>query len=711
MDERRTTGPMARALAWLLSCTTAMVGVPGCGSVDDTQPSASERDDSDEPEDVTVPAHGDAPPQRDPRHRDRIALAGTQPPPPLPDPALFGAPDPSQWQLDTIAHAVPASRAAELDPRVGTIEIELEVRPSVLPDRWVDFALSLTASREQGGDAIARFDFDSTDIGRIQGDGPRELVDALLADVAAAPATCSDSLTSRAPAHGDGELELTNADDPQAGGGMWAGGAMWWARAICPSQRDRYILANVVALFALSQFDLSIGEGIAKCELLPVPAQAQACSEAAAGAQTTIAIVAIPSVQNAAQFAALAYVLADQIKNMAAAVGLGGPAGPAWFPIFAGANALTAVSVGQAALGAASRADAATFAAIQTMLPFAQLEPQVLTGLEMVLPRVQRHHEELHFLVLCLSNIARWIAVAGVIGLVALVVLALANEEQESIDALASRTSPVQYDPHVGPPALAGRRPTLLDGDEVVLEGPLLPRANQYAAAYPLAFDISALVPSYVQAATLAEAQGRTRREIQFGYVDPELVLTEDVWGIEALTGLPMLLAPAGTPIVLDGTYLAADAVPELVVENGAVHAKGAWLDLAAEETDAAGAPIAPPWVCVGTEHTCPLGVDTTGSPEQIAAHEVMTRYWKVMATSSIVDLESGEAFEDYAGYRVSIAAPRERPSDPCFSEFDYDEWRWIWDQTLPGCGPQGVDAGGGGEPGGGPPGGPPTLP
>ena len=704
MDEGRSTGPLARALAWLLSCTTAIATLPGCGQPHDAiEPELVELAEIDETAAIAAAQPGD-PPTRPQGGIDRFAERGLLPPPALPDPTLFGAGDPSTWQIDTLERVVPASNANAIDPRVRTIEVEVEVRPSLLPDRWVDYAMTLTAVREEGGAALARIDFDSSDAGTMRGDGSRALVDAMLADVAVAPASCSDTFTT--PGLGDAPRgagdALTDASDPQAGGGMWAGGAMWWARMLCPTQRDAYIIANLAALFALSLFDADLGAGIATCEALPIPAEAQACSAAAADAQTTIAIVAIPSVQNAAQFATLGYVLSDQIRNMAAAVGLGGPAGPQWWPIFAAANALTVVSVGQAALGMAVRANGAVLAAIAVIAPFPQLEPQALFGFNTVYPRMLQHQERLHFLVLCLANVARWIAVAGLIGFIALVVIAALNAEPEPLDALASRASPTTYDPLVGPPALTGRRPVMLDGEEVILEGPLLPRANHYASAFPLAFDIAALAPSYVQAATLGEWQGRTSRSIQFGYADPELALTEDVWGIDALTGLPTLLASAGTPVVLDGTYLPANAVPELVVEFGAVHARGAWLDLAGQETDAAGNPIFLPWVCVGTEHTCPLGFDTTGSPEQIAAHETVTRYWKITATTSIVDVESGEPIEDAAGYRVSITAPRERPTDPCYADFDYDEWRWVYDVMLPGCGPHGIDPGDSGGPGDG---------
>lgn len=710
---RRTSRVAARALAWVMSATTMTASLPGCDRAQHDAPAGALASDDD------GPVRSAAAPRRD--HEapslDDLVLTDLEPPPPLVDPSLFGIdPDPAHWRLPESTYRVPADAVAALDGRVQQLEIELTVRPSVIPGRYVDFTLGVTALDDED-DALAWAELDSTDPSRIEGDATRGMVDAMLSDAGDHVRACSNDLTSTPDAQQQATDDLADAADGQAGGGgpgaAWAGGAMWWARQLCPQQQQNFMVANVVAMFVLAMLEAEYDAGIPLCQAIQVPAQSQACSTAAGNAAFAIAFTAMPSTQAAAQLATLSTVLADQVRNMGAAAGLGRPAPNAW-PIFAPATALTMLSVGQASLAMASRATTAVITSAAIVHPFTQLWPARDFALTTVHMRMLQHREQLHFLILCLQNVVRWIAVAGLIGFVVVLVAAAADEDDSGRETLASRQQTVhRLDPQlVMQPDVQGVGPVVLDGTYTVLSGPSLPMANQHAAAAPLVFDIT-MFPSYLADATYAMFDGRTSRSLLFGYADPQRTLDADVWGLDELTSLPVLLAAAGTPVAVEVGYVPPSGVPELVVEGGVVRARGVWFDLAGQEIDAQGNPIALPWVCASLSNLCTMSIDTTGSPAQIAAGERTTRRWKIMATSSIVDLETGVPFEQAAGYVVTMSGMRERPTDPCYDAFDDVAQKWIRNHMLPGCGPVGPGGGGpgGGGPGGGGPGGGPGLP
>lgn len=721
---QRSTGVASRAMAVLLSLTTAIAVIPGCSDRARIETAADDDDDAVDGDDGGDAPERDGPaPTRDPAFPAYDLIVGAPTTPPLPDPGLFGIdPDPAHWAMPDRATTAAARGTAALDPRVHHLEIELEVRPSLDADRYVDFTLTLAAAGPDGeaNGELPWAQLDTAEPGVAVGTASGALLKAMLDDTAAMPA-CADVLAANdgGEAEADAALDLAAAPDVQAGGpgpqAAWAGGQAWWARQLCPTQLDNYMIANVVALFSLALLQASLAEGAVVCEEIQVPAESQACTAAALRAEELIAFEARPAIQAAAQLATLSVVLVDQLRNMAAAARLGAPAGPPLWPLFAPATALTMITVGHAAIGRAGAARIAVIAASGAIYGIPQLFPQYEETLLDALPRVDNHREQLHFLIHCLERIARWIAMAGVIGFVALLIAALADEDDAHIDVLAAGGPlPGHGGPRIGiAPDVQADGPIVLDGSFTVLAGPLLPRANQFAAAEPLLFDIPSM-PSYLAAQTLVDANGRTDRRISFGYADPQMTLTEDLWGLEEFTALPIPLASAGTPIVLEPGYIADGGDAEIVVEAGALRMRGTWFDLAAQQIDANGNPVELPWVCVGVNDACPLVLPTTGSPAQLAAHESITRHWRVTATSSIVDLESGEHIERAAGYVVTMSAPLERPADPCYDSFDEVEWKWIRNHMLPGCGP--VMPGGGGEGGGGPGGGPgggggPALP
>lgn len=690
----------SRLLATSVSLATLWSTLPACDTPDDDVRDATVSDDdldraTDDADDDTPRRDGDASPSA----ADDLAAAGYELPPPLPDPSLFGVdPDPRHWDLPHVELQLPASHAADVDPGVTRLDVELDMRPSERRDRYVEMTLDVTA-RDADGNALAWFEFDS-ERGLPEGTASAALLEAMVADLLVEAEDC-DALTTMQQG-ADVDLALTDAADAQAGGGggNWPGGGAWWARALCQPQRDLHLMRYGATAVLLGLQAAAFSGAAAACTVA-------GCADAAGNAAWIVNFVSRPSLDLAVQLTTLGYVVADNLRNLAGGVGLGGIAGANAWPVAVIGPALVQMSVGRGALAMTRRSMIGLLDAVFRIAPYPQLNSVRFEAMQVTYPSLEAYRAAQVQLLQCYDRVARWIAGAGLVGLVAVVVLALGDEPDGPDDVL---TYGGAWRKPGGPTFTADadvQAAGLVDLSAFSLvSGPTLPRANQYAAASPLVYDIATL-PSYQGAATLIDHQGRTQRHMKFGYAEPNVTVEEDAWGLDEF-GLPTLLAAAGSPVLLT-SHVDEDLAPKLEGEGNRAIVRAVMFDLVGQEVDAVGGPIGEPFACVGLDNTCPLFVETTGSPEQIAAGETVTRHWSIIATSSIVDVTSGVPIELPAGYRLTITAPRERPLDPCFDTFDPVAWQWLRNHTSEECGPGEVFGGGPGPggPGGPGPGGP----
>jgi hypothetical protein len=688
----------SRLVACSLSATTLLSMSPAC------DPAAADAHLADGPEgepsatDAATPARrtGTAPLG----DVDDLAFDPDGAIPPLPDPALFGVdPDPRHWDLPSFAEVVPATHAADVDPAIVELDTEVVLRPSERRDRYVELTIEVTA-RDADGNPRARVVYD-THAMRLEGDASHALIEAIVLDLMVEVPRCDDITASPGSDAPAGDVDLTAQADAQAGGGggMWPGGAAWWGRVLCQTQRAQHLAALAATQLAMALTRHKLGVTAAACTVA-------ACADAASHSAYIIAMQVQPALDAAASLGTLGYVVADNLRNIAAGAGLGGVAGPNAWPVVQVGNALVQMSVGRGALTMAQRAITGLTAAMVRLEPYPQLTPSWLLMAELTAPMVLHYRDALLQLVRCYDRLARWAAAAGMIGFVALVALNAADEGRDPADTLTTGASGpggagvAGASANLGltaPPDVQADGPVDLAGFMVVSD-PLTPRANQYAAAAPLVYDISAL-PSYQAAATLIDHQGRTTRAIRFGYAEPHATITEDIWGIDEITGLPTLLVAAGSPIDLTW-HQDDDGAPELAGLGDRATVGAVLFDLVGVELDPMGNEIGLHFACVSLDNTCPLSVGTTGSPEQIAAHERVTRHWRILSTSSIVDVETGASLELPAGHVVTITAPLERPADSCYDSFDAVEWKWVWNHLRPDCISEGEAGGGPGGPG-----------
>ena len=261
-------------------------------------------------------------------------------------------------------------------------------------------------------------------------------------------------------------------------------------------------------------------------------------------------------------------------------------------------------------------------------------------------------HQNFRSLTWCFYSVVHWIANAAALGAAIRLWLLGGGAGPGGIDP-----------PGEGPPI-----------QTVLHYGPLNPRALEVARRNPIVVDIDAMPPQH-QLLTRSVQQGvpDVTRVIHFGYDRPsrEEVLQHDIWGPEPFTLLPMIIAARGTPLR-----------NLLFVPVEVLHG----------DTDPSGDPPTPGLLCLThgprtpSYPYCSFGMPTTGTPAQIAAGVVFSRYVFISAYDGIVDPTTGEHLEPFSGYFVQLRKRAEGPSSPCYVWSSSAE-QWVYDSRVPGCG------------------------
>lgn len=256
------------------------------------------------------------------------------------------------------------------------------------------------------------------------------------------------------------------------------------------------------------------------------------------------------------------------------------------------------------------------------------------------------------------------------------------------------------------------------DDDSLLIAGPRRVQSLQYFFSDEIVIDIDTLT-SQERAATRRVDDANVSRVVFGGYDTPgfSAVLAEDVMVPEPWTLIPYVLAPAGTPIHPGEAGYGGPSyeVFKASYYEGVVMLGALGLDLNVQQTDENGVPLMEDlWaVCNASVPPqigyCPLGVATTVAPWDIGMQ--ISSYWRVWVTGGIIDPETGDVIEpEGSQFFVSVHASGEGAADDCY-EWDDDVGWYVYNPSLPDCGPDGTgDPGGGsgGDPGGGDGGAPP---
>lgn len=585
-----------------------------------------------------------------------------EPLPVPPPPEVLGLDPEGRW-LDPQHALVRAREVARLRPEVGELRITHEVRVTgddaqpYAYTLWIE-GIATSCDDETSGELFAYIDSARPDE-TVMPDPA--IVDAITADLGSAPRASCDAKPSSAD--------------------IAPGGAQWWQGDPCPIQAEIELAAYAALLMAIGRarmVDEPTWHAYCDTQGVVLPLIAQACHDDVVVIDGEL-VAAIARMNNARLFEHIAYEIAVEAEQLAAQAGLGA------------AGLANQQDVGQLATMALrivvykTAADANASAAVGHIIFARVLSGYLLAGstapavLSALVVLGNTWQVEMSLLTECYRRVVAWIAAAAAIGF--------------GIRFFGA-PPPGGGGLQIGPPGGSGGG----EPPSVLHIGPRRIQAEAYFLHDELRTDIDALSPG-VAALTHRWWGPWVTRTISAGYELPGVghVLTQDVIGIEPLTFLPYVVAPAGATIVLgEGAYGGpSQEVPDTVYSAApnTVYLGRIGVDLNFEQTDAHGNSVPPSaWaLCLADlapHQYCAFGLATTVPPWHIGTP--LSAHWRVWAMAGIVDPRTGVISEPQGSqYFVGLHAPGEGPSSQCWY-WDYGQNTYAFNPSVPGCGPGG---------------------
>lgn len=453
----------------------------------------------------------------------------------------------------------------------------------------------------------------------------------------------------------------------------------FWRQVPCEDQADSEQSERASLFTQLVQFSGEVPAYRQLCDVyLESPRDFAACQGRLTTAQESVALAGIKVLTAAVLTEYLKEVTLEAMRE-ADQIGLGGAVIPqVTDAIYLAILNTLAGNFGIAASTQANQAMAALTAAVQSVRGDPVLEP-VNRHLSAILGLFAGSWRAEHNgLVQCYYRIVKWITQNAAIGFAIRLNF-----------GLGPGPGPLAAPLGVAFASSGSAQPKALipPSSSVVYDGPYNPRSVQTAIANPIVVNIDQL-PPHLQDLTLYEEPfdygywppyPYRQRFILAGYDSPAPWerLGRDVIGPEPFTLFPIVIASADT-LVEDVLYPAGRYM--------------VW-----QETDAYGTPLSGDFAtCLAGKplplppgryflRYCPFGFPSTGTPDQITAGMVFSRYYTIYTGDGIIGPSTGEPLEDWSGFTLQVHKRAEGPLR-CHS-WSVAQQRWVWDDTLPGCG------------------------
>ena len=180
-----------------------------------------------------------------------------------------------------------------------------------------------------------------------------------------------------------------------------------------------------------------------------------------------------------------------------------------------------------------------------------------------------------------------------------------------------------------------------------------------------------------VSSATRLDAGGRVHRQIDVGFEIPaDAVFDEDVVGSDGV-----VLARAGDPLSVFTKF--DDDLGSFRYIDGRFESHGNPFSLMYIDHDNPGLVITCisekfPLLVAGESDGCPLSLDVTGSPDEIASGATVSKSYTVLALGGNRMETDGNR---YMKFHITLEAPMERPNDQCYV-WDSASRRYVFDRS-----------------------------